>query len=115
MTYSEFKKTCNWTVKEFPDTTQLFRDDLGQTIGTCETIRFAKVGKKWIETETGNAEMTIENYFNIVDAVPFFRRLSGSRGEKITKAYTKYGLIPVEISSLSPNRTEKVIRKFIFR
>lgn len=115
MTYTEFKKTYRWTIKEFPDTTQLFRDDLGQTIGTCETIRFTKVGKKWIETETRSTEMTIENYFNIVDAVPFFRRLSGSRGEKITKAYTKYGLIPVEIDSLSPDRTEKVIRRFTFK
>ena len=115
MTYTEFKKTYKWTVKEFPDITQLFRDDLGQTIGTCETIRFTKVGKKWIETEKRTAEMDIENYFNIVDAVPFFRRLSGVQGEKVTKSYTKYGLIPVEISSLSPDRSEKVIRRFSFR
>ena len=115
MKYTEFKNTYKWTVKEYPDTTQLFEDDLSKAVGSCVTIRLEKSGCKWVEIEKEVKQMTIENYFNIVDAVPFFRRLSGGRGEKVVKAYTKYGLIPVEISSLSPNRTEKVIRKFSFR
>ena len=112
--YSEFRNTYKWTIKEYPDTTQIFKDDLARVIGSCVIVRFSKSGRKWVETEKQVNNMTIENYFNNVDAVPFFRRLSGGRGEKVVKAYTKYGLVPVEIDSLSPDRNEKVVRCFIF-
>lgn len=79
------------------------------------TIRSEKKpGTKTVYTEKERTTKDIsrEQYFNIVDAAPFFRRLGGS--ESIQKNYTPYGYIPVKIISKSPCRELKTERIFIF-
>ena len=46
----------------------------------------------------------------IISSIPFFRDLGGS--ERVTKGYTVAGYIPVELSSISPNRETKIVRSF---
>ena len=110
MTYKEFKNIYKWIIKQCPDITSLYGVE-GVTIKRIET-RFTKRGNRWIEIETTTEEITPEYYLNTVDAVPFFRSLGGH--ERLIKAYTKYGLIPVEVQSTRPDGKEKITRRFVF-
>lgn len=76
--------------------------------------RFVKTenGKSWRKTEVETEMVTAEHYCNIVDAVPFFRNLGGK--EIVSKGYTYYGYIPVQITSISPSRDAKVVYHFSF-
>lgn len=113
MTYAEFKSTYSWMLKNYPATSTFCRADMyGEHVGTCETIRYTKRGTRWAETERETESMTPAFYCNCVDAVPFFRRCGGS--ERVSMSYTIRGYLPVEISSVSPDRCEKVVRRFSF-
>lgn len=110
MTYNEFKNNYKWIIKNAPDVTGLYGID--DKIVTITETRYTKRGGRWIETETKTNQVTPEYYLNGVDAVPFFRNLGGF--ERLNKAYTKYGLIPVESISINPDRTIKVVRRYVF-
>jgi hypothetical protein len=110
MTYKEFKNTYKWLVKNYPDTTSLYGVE-GDIITVTET-HYIKQGTTWKETETETRAINATYYLNTVDAVPFFRGLGGH--ERITKNYTRYGLIPTEISSTSPDGKNKTVRRFKF-
>jgi hypothetical protein len=73
-----------------------------------------KAGTKtvWVETEREKREITEEQYKNIIDAVPFFRRLGGS--EYLERGYTECGYRVVRILSTSPNKECRVERRFNF-
>ena len=108
MSYSEFKKTYSYAVKQWPDVTAMFGSD--HYAITLTTENYIKKGSQWKLTDSSTEEVTFFNYMNAIDAVPFFKGLGGS--EKVTKSYTAAGLIPVEISSINPDRTEKTVRKY---
>ena len=109
MTYKEFKKVYKWLIKQAPEVTSLYGRD--ETISHTETT-YIKRGGRWHETETKKTEVNTEFYLNTFEAVPFFRNLGGY--ERITKAYTKRGLIPVEVVSISPDKNTKIVRTFKF-
>lgn len=73
-----------------------------------------KVGTKTVytEIETAQKEITETEYNNIIDSVSFFRRLGGT--ETIQRAYTSAGYKATKLTSKSPDRQTKVIRKFNF-
>lgn len=110
MTYKEFKSTYKWIIKNSPDITALY--GITEKCITRVETRYIRRGSKWVEVETTKEVVTPEYYLNTVDAVPFFRNLGGY--ERLVKTYTKYGLIPVEVHSISPNGQEKVKRTFKF-
>ena len=112
MTYREFRNTYHWTLKTYPNTDRFYTDDMEKQIGTCETIRYEKVGNRWHETGRETEPMCARFYMNCVDAVPFFRRCCGI--ERVEMAYTPIGYLPIQISSTSPMRDSKVVRKFSF-
>lgn len=115
MNYKEFKKTYNGVISEYPNTKELYKGAArfeSETIGTCEIIRYEKIGRKWIVTRRESETITAYNYFNIFSAVPFFRALGGS--EKVKKAYTIYGNIPFRVASISPDGDTKVVRTIQF-
>lgn len=112
MTYADFKETYNWITKEAPDTMSIYSDHMMEVIGKVQIVNYEKVGSKWKEVSRQTDDMTRTSYMNIVDAVPFFRNLGGS--EDITKRYTRYGYIPTEIASISPDKRNKTVRKMIF-
>jgi hypothetical protein len=64
-------------------------------------------------SETIDDNVTQEQYDNIVNATPFFRRLGGS--ETVTKANTSAGHGTVLIVSESPDRSFKTVRDFKFK
>ena len=66
----------------------------------------------FVPEETRVEEISEEQYRNIVDSAPFFRRLGGS--ETLSRGYTPRGYRVVEITSKNPDRTTKVVRKFKF-
>ena len=109
MKYNEFKNNYKWIINQAPDIAALY----GQEI-TLEmiTTNYTKRGKKWVENDSTTELVNVEFYFNTFDAIPFFRNLGGV--ERITKMYTKYGYIPVESVSISPDKTKKVVRTFKF-
>ena len=69
-------------------------------------------GKSWKKNPVESNESIInsENFKNIISSIPFFRNLGGS--ERVTKGYTIAGYIPVELSSISPDKAIKIVRKF---
>lgn len=79
-----------------------------QIIQTTE--RYYKDGKTWKlgNTETENVDgRTVQR---IADSIGFFRRLGGI--ERIERNYTCAGYNPVKLTSISPDKTQKTIRKF---
>lgn len=110
MTYKEFKQVYKWIISKCPDITALFGID--EKVITVTETRYTKRGNRWQEVASTTEEMTPEYYLNTVDAVPFFRNLGGH--ERLEKAYTKHGLIPVAVHSTRPDGKEKVVRRFKF-
>lgn len=108
MNWKEFKQTYKWTLRHYPSTETFFGSKWAIDI---TTQRYEKKGSRWILTgeECEKAKDGIF-YMNCVDAIPFFRKCSGR--ETVVMGYTKAGYIPVEIRSISPDGTEKVVRKF---
>lgn len=74
-----------------------------------------KVGSQWKIKSIEKRTVTKEYYINSVsnDTMRFFRRLGGS--ERRVMTYTPYGYIPVEVSSVSPDRSTRVIRRYYFK
>ncbi len=107
MNYAEFKGTYPWSLKNYPGTYGLFN-----YAGIVErNQKFHKAGKKWVLVEEKMEPVSAEFYMNVVEAVPFFRKLGT---ERVTMGYTYAGYVPVEISSISPDKTEKVVRRYKF-
>lgn len=112
MTYKEFQETYYYARKMWPDVHMIFSDNMDEKICTEKKTEYVRVGSRWKKAKETTEPFSRLYYMNCVDAVPFFRRLGGS--ERVTKGYTIYGLIPVSISSVSPDGTEKVVREFVF-
>ena len=85
-------------------------------IMTTKTFSRTDSGKGWKskpdEIETKEIDNT--QYENMVseDTVKFFRRIGGS--EIVTRSYTYYGYLPVEVISCNPGRTIRKVRVFAF-
>ena len=81
---------------------------------TLITKRYEKTssGKSWKKNpvETNEEVITPKKFELIISSIPFFRDLGGS--ERVTKGYTVAGYIPVELSSISPERKTKIVRSF---
>lgn len=108
MTYMKFKSTYRWMIKHFPGTDNVW----GYKGIEAITTHFEKRGSRWHEVSAKTETVDSTFYANCVDAIPFFRNLDGK--EMVTMGYTKIGYIPTEINSLSPDRTEKTVRRFYF-
>ena len=69
-------------------------------------------GKSWKKNpvETNEEVISPKKFELIISSIPFFRDLGGS--ERVTKGYTVAGYIPVELSSISPNKETKIVRSF---
>ena len=76
------------------------------------TTNYIKEGKKWVNPIEEISFINEENYNNIVESKKFFTNLGGY--ERHEKSYTSKGYIVTFINSISPNKNQKVTRKFIF-
>ena len=112
MTYQEFRKTYKWMLKKYPGTDRVYCNDMNSRIGVLQKIDYEKRGGKWKETARESETLTAAIYANCVDAIPFFRGLGGY--ERVDVGYTYVGYLPFQIDSISPDRTRKTTRKFIF-
>jgi hypothetical protein len=83
---------------------------------TLTTIKYDRTasGKSWKSKPTleENEIIKFKNYFNYLSSVQFFKDLGGY--ERVDKNYTIAGYIPVQITSISFDKTEKIIYKFKF-
>ena len=79
---------------------------------TTEKYEKTSSGKSWKKNpvESNKSIINSENFKNIISSIPFFRNLGGS--ERVAKGYTIAGYIPVELSSISPDKKTKIVRKF---
>ena len=79
---------------------------------TTERYERTSSGKSWKKNpvESNKSIINSENFKNIISSIPFFRNLGGS--ERVTKGYTIAGYIPVELTSISPDKETKIVRKF---
>ena len=71
-------------------------------------------GKTWSKTPTKveRIEVAEEYYKNIFDpkTIKFMKSLGGS--ERVIKGYNCEGYVPVELISISPDRSTKIVRRF---
>lgn len=116
--YIDWKKDYSYLVKNYPDITSLY--DVSTKFAITETI-YIKRGNKWIAGIDIDAEkyqrpafksIDVEYYLNTFEAVPFFRGLGGY--EKVETKYTRFGKIPFRVTSISPDKKEKIIREIWF-
>lgn len=107
MTYQEAKKTYKALFKKYPGMLEAFGYN-----PTMTEVSFIKSGSKWIETERRVRFVDAETYYNVFSAIPFFRNLGGF--ERVSMSYTRAGYLPVEVVSISPDRTQKTVRTFDF-
>lgn len=109
MPYIEFRKKFHRTLKTYPGMECAYNPHYAYRV---ETTKYYKVGTKWHEkTEEKTVETVPGNYYmNMIDAIPFFRNLGGS--ERVQMGYTIAGYIPTQLSSISPDGKEKIVRKF---
>ena len=79
---------------------------------TEEKFEKTESGKSWRKKpiETKQEVIKFEEYFNYISSVDFFRGLGGT--ERVTQGYTFAGYIPVQLTSISPEKNIKIIRKF---
>ena len=108
MTYQEFRETYKSVIKKFPETPYLF----GNTNITKVKIEYEKRGSRWKQVKTETAIVDYVHYFNVFDAIWFFRNLGGY--ERTEMAYTTQGYIPIRQISISPDRTRKIVYEFKF-
>lgn len=109
MTYIEFNETYSWISKKYPYTSS-FCSKMDECVGTVTITQYEKRGSRWVKTNENTEEITGRYYCNCVDGVPFFRNIGGY--ERVSMGYTYMGYIPVEIISISPNKTKRIVRKF---
>ena len=109
MPYIEFRKKFHRTLKRYPGMECAYNSHYAYEV---TTTKYYKIGSKWHEkTEERTVETVPGNYYmNMIDAIPFFRNLGGS--ERVQMGYTLAGYIPTQLSSISPDGKEKVLRKF---
>lgn len=109
MPYIEFRKKFHRTLKRYPGMECTYNPHYAYEV---TTTKYYKVGSKWHEkTEEKTVETVPGNYYmNMIDAIPFFRNLGGS--ERVQMGYTLAGYIPTQLSSISPDGKEKILRKF---
>ena len=109
MNYTEFVKAYHRTLKKYPGMECCYNPHYSYEV---RTTKYYKIGTKWHES---NEAQTVEivpgqYYMNMIDAMPFFRNLGGR--EHVQMGYTLAGFIPVQLDSISPDGTEKIVRKF---
>ena len=84
----------------------------------CNEKRYSRTasGKNWKQNFDTEKRIVYraEQYENCVTAVQWFRNMFGSPHERVEWGYTSAGYIPVKITSISPDSTEKVVRFFEF-
>lgn len=109
MPYIEFRKKFHRTLKRYPGMECTYNPHYAYEV---ITTKYYKIGSKWHEkTEEKTVETVPGNYYmNMIDAIPFFRNLGGS--ERVQMGYTLAGYIPTQLSSISPDGKEKILRKF---
>jgi hypothetical protein len=84
------------------------------SITMTETRFEMKEGTKTVFTQTKSKtkELTEEQYNNMINSAPFFRRLGGS--ETLIKRQTARGYCVVRHTSRSPDRKLKILREYNF-
>lgn len=106
------ERAYKWMVKQWPDTAEAVYNpeaDFCRVFITQER----KVDGVWHIDERWAGGWTRENgryYANVISGIPFFRSLGGV--ERVTKAYTRRGFLPVKIESISPDGTQKTVHIF---
>ena len=108
MTYDEMKKEYKFTLKNYPSVSAVFE---AKNI-ICTTTKELKNGSRWAAENATTEKISGEYYFNCLESVPFFRSLNGK--EKVVRAYTKFGYVPVRLISTSPDGSIRVTREFKF-
>ena len=111
MTYSEFRSKYGDILKKYPDLSAGFGSS--SYIYQMTKDEYEKVGRSWKLVDSNTEEVSFEKYMNVISAGPFFKNLGGT--ERITKSYSKLGLVPVEVTSISPDGTQKSVYKFKIR
>lgn len=109
MSYPEFKKNYPYSNKHY--NIDLLFSFSG--IITEEKTHYTRntSSSHWKETEKETETISAEYYMNIIESTPFFKRLGS---ERVYKGYSLVGYIPLEIVTISPCKTKKIVRKFYF-
>lgn len=110
-TYKEFKKDYSWSLKHYYNLSDIYGREL---FFDCVIENYTKTGRKWtLDNTTTDNNISSEYYMNTIESIPFFKNLGGV--EKVSTKSSILGYIPFKIESISPDKTQKTIRTFIFK
>ena len=74
--------------------------------------KYSKKGTKWVLENTEEEIISSSNYNNVFNSTQWFKNLGGS--ERVYKNYTCAGYIPTKLTSISPDKQIKIIRRYSF-
>lgn len=111
LNYIQWKEKYSYACKTWTDVNSLYGNDNRINIVMTITNK-EKQNNKWKTINVEKKVITLEFYLNCVDAIPFFRSLGGKESVKLN--YTRWGKIPIEIKSTSPDGLQRTIREFRF-
>lgn len=84
----------------------------------CDEQKFKRTasGRSWKSKpiETDRYVYRAEQYQNCVQSVQWFKNMFGARNERAEWGYTRAGYLPIKLTSVSPDGSEKVVRTFNF-
>lgn len=109
MNYKEFSTTYKKTLYRYPGMECVLNENYEYEFTNTQYEK--KDGSnKWVKIEETHEIINGQQYMNIIDGIDFFRNLGGR--EIVAKGYTSVGYIPVELKSINPDVTVKVVRTF---
>lgn len=71
---------------------------------------YKKTGKNWIIVGDETSQIDLKTVNNYETSLGFFRRLGGY--ERLECGYTCIGYLPVQLTSINPDKTIKIVRNF---
>lgn len=73
-------------------------------------IEYAKNGNRWSIVSDESSQIDLKTVTNYENSLGFFRRLGGY--ERLERGYTCAGYKPVQLTSINPDKTIKIVRTF---
>lgn len=95
-------KPSNYVETHFPEASNLI---CGNYKITLNVTLYNRYGKRWKEKSSETKDVSGEFYYNCLSSIPFFK-------DRVERAYTYAGYIPVKLTCYSPDKTIKIVREF---
>ena len=111
---NDTKKEYKELFKKYPNVGDVWTGNEEEKEIHYTVKNYTKNGSRWVLEDEKTYTINYIHYYNVIDprATRFFKNLGGY--ERTLCSYTKRGYLPVEVTSINPDRTYKTVRTFSF-